>query len=262
MTDATTSRAVAAGRPSLGLAVGSLLRADGVVILRNRASGILSILLPVLIVIATGLNAKKTARLGGPDLTIGLALTVGLISSSFIGYAVAMAQDRHAGVLQRLRVTPAPTWTIIASRLIVQLIANLVMAVVVVIIGVILHGLSPNVGQYALVLAVAVLGAGVFLTIGQAIVGLVSSVGAVNAIGRTLFAVLLLLGLLGGTGLVGDTLKTIADWSPVGALMTLFSYALTTPAWSNQDTYSVLACAAYIIVFAFIGIRWFRWDPR
>jgi hypothetical protein len=37
---------------------------------------------------------------------------------------------------------------------------------------------------------------------------------------------LILLGLLGGTGRLGDTKNTIADWSPVGALMTLFSEVL------------------------------------
>ncbi|GAP54140.1 hypothetical protein [Arthrobacter sp. 92] len=59
-----------------------------------------------------------------------------------------------------------------ASRLVVQLIANLVSSVIVGTIG---HGLTINISQYALVLAVAVLGAAVFPAIGQALVGLVSS---------------------------------------------------------------------------------------
>ena len=100
------------------------------------------------------------------------------------------------------------------------------------------------------------------LAIGQALVGLVPSTGAVTAIGRILFIVLVLLGIFGGTGLLGDTLKTIAQWSPVGALMTLFSSVVAGAAWSDQDTIGLLACAAYIVVFTFIGIRWFRWDSR
>ena len=44
--------------------------------------------------------------------------------------------------------------------------------------------------------------------------------------------------------------------------MALFSDVLNQDAWSSQDTYSLLACAGYIAVFAFIGIRWFRWDSR
>ena len=35
-------------------------------------------------------------------------------------------RDRELGVLQRLRVTPAPNWMIMASRLIVQVAVNLI----------------------------------------------------------------------------------------------------------------------------------------
>jgi len=242
--------------------MGSLLRADGAVLLRNRTSGIVTALVPIIIVVATSFGQKRIHTLGGPDLIIGLALTVGLISSSLLGYAVSLSQDRQAGVLQRLRVTPAPSWMIMSSRLVIQIVLNLVVAVVVVIIGSIVHGLTLSVGQYALVLLIAILGAAVFLSIGQALVGLVDSAGAVNAIGRILFALLLLLGLFGTTGILGDTIKAIANWSPVGALMTLFADALALAAWSSQDTNALLACAGYIVVFAFVGIRWFRWSVR
>jgi ABC-2 type transport system permease protein len=193
---------------------------------------------------------------------IALALTIGLITSCILGYSLSLAHDREVGVLQRLRVTPAATWMIMTSRLCVQVVTNLIASIIVVIVGVILHGLTPTVGQYALVLVIVIVGAAMFLAIGQALVALVPSTSAINAIGRILFVVLLLLGIFGGTGILGDVMKSIAGWSPVGALMALFSDALNQSAWSAQDTYSLLACAGYIIVFAFIGIRWFRWDSR
>ena len=97
---------------------------------------------------------------------------------------------------------------------------------------------------------------------GQALVGLVRSVTTVNAAGRILFIVLILLGLLGASGILGDTLKNISTWSPVGALSQLFSAVLNLNSWSATDTGVLLACLGYIAVFGFIGIRWFRWDPR
>jgi len=256
-----TNTGVDTARPPLGLAMRSLLRADSIVLLNSRTSLILSTLLPIVILVATTLG-KAQSRLGGSSLIIGLALTLGLLTSSLFGYTLALAHDREVGVLQRLRVTPAPTWMIMTSRLIVQVAVNLIASIVVVIVGAIVHGLTLNIGQYLLVLAVAVLGAAVFLAIGQAIVGLVQSTGAINAISRLLMILLILLGLLGGTGILGDTIKTIADWSPVGALMTLFADVLNQSPWNGQDTYSLLACTGYIIVFTFIGIRWFRWNTR
>lgn len=251
----------ASARPSPGLALSALLRADATVLLRNRVSATLSIVLPLVIVVVTSV-AKRQSRLGTPELVIALALTVGLLTSCVLGYSLNLAHDREAGVLQRLRVTPAPTWAIMTSRLLVQVALNLVASAVVVIVGVILHGLTLDAGQCLLLLATAILGAAVFLAIGQALVALVPSASAINAIGRILFIVLLLLGILGRTGVLGDTVTAIAEWSPVGALMTLFSDVLTHAPWSDQDTVGLLASVGYVVLFAFAGIRWFRWDAR
>ena len=256
-----TEAAVGRARPAPGLVARSLLRADSLVLLRSRVSVTLSMLLPIAILIVTSFG-KAQSRLGGSNLLIGLAVTLGLITSCLLGYSLTLAHDRETGVLQRLRVTPAPTWMIMTSRLVVQVVTNLVASVIVLIVGSILHGLSLTVGQYALVIAIAVLGACVFLALGQALVGLVKSTSAINALGRILFIVLVLLGLLGATGVLGDTIKAIAEWSPVGALMALFSDVLNPGAGTGLDAYWVLACFGYIVVFAFVGIRWFRWDSR
>ncbi len=256
-----TSTRVDTARPPLGLAMGSLLRADSIVMLNSKTSLVLSALLPIVILVATTFG-KGQSRLGGSTLTVGLALTLGLLTSCLLGYTLTLAHDRDIGVLQRLRVTPAPNWMIITSRLIVQVVTNLIASIIVVVVGAIIHGLTLNAGQYLLVIAVAILGAAVFLAIGQALVGLIRSTNAISAIGRLLMIALLLLGLLGGTGILGDTIKAISDWSPVGGLMTLFSDVLNQSAWSGPDTGSLLVCVAYVVVFAFIGIRWFRWESR
>ncbi|WP_284751836.1 ABC transporter permease [Arthrobacter sp. efr-133-R2A-120] len=256
-----TNARVDTARPPMGLGMRSLLRADTIVMLNSKTSLVLSALLPIVILVATTFG-KGQSRLGGSALIVGLALTLGLLTSCLLGFTLALAHDRDIGVLQRLRVTPAPNWMIMTSRLIVQVATNLIASVIVVIVGAIVHGLTLNVGQYLLVIAVAILGAAVFLAIGQALVGLIRSTNAISAIGRLLMIALLLLGVLGGTGILGDTIKEISDWSPVGALMTLFSDVLNQSAWSGQDTGSLLACVAYVAVFAFIGIRWFRWESR
>lgn len=260
MTDAPAPT-TAAFRPPVGLAFGSLLRADVLVLLRSRVSAVLSILLPVVIIVATTFG-KAATRLGGSAEIVALALSIGLITSCLLGYSLNLAHDREIGVLQRLRVSPAPTWTIMTSRLIVQVAANLVGSLAVIIVGAILHHLALSALQYVLMLATAVLGAAVFLALGQALVALVRTTGAINAIGRILFIILLLTGLLGGSGVLGDTIQSIADWTPVGALMILFSDIVSGAAWSGQDANALLACVGYVVVFTFIGIRWFRWETH
>jgi ABC-2 type transport system permease protein len=148
------------------------------------------------------------------------------------------------------------------SRLAIQCLGNLLIALIVVIVGSRMHHISLSAGTYGLVLAVSLLGGAVFLSIGQALVGLMKSADSVNAGGRVLVIGLILLATFGQTGTLGDTWQSIARWSPVGAVMTLFAAVLNLSTWDTHDSLTLLACAGYIVVFAAIGIRWFQWDAR
>lgn len=248
-------------RPPLGLVLASLARADLTVVFKNRRSLLLSLLLPLILLFATK-GAKATAHLGGALFIIGLAIAYGLAATGILGYALTVARDRDQGVFQRLRVTPTPTWALMASRLGVQVAANLVISIVVVVIGSRLHHVSPSPQDYALVLAVSVLASGVFLAIGQALVGLTRSGDTANAAGRILFGVLYFLGLFGASGTLGGTWESISRWSPVGVVMRLFAAVLHLSAWASADSACIFVALGYIVVCAFVGIRWFRWEPR
>ncbi|MGO9974675.1 MAG: ABC transporter permease [Solirubrobacteraceae bacterium] len=247
--------------PPLQLIFTSLLRADFLVFMKHRRALIISTLLPLFLLVSTSSN-KATDNFGGAVYIIGLAIAYGLMATSLMGYALTVARDREKGVFQRLRVTPAPTWTIMSSRLAMQSIANLIIALVVVIIGTRIHHISPSAGQYALVLVVSIVAGAVFLSIGQALVGLVKSADTLQAVARVLFAALIILGTLGQSGALGGFWESVSTWSPVGVVMTLFAGILKLSAWDSHDTLSLVACAGYIIVFSGIGIRWFQWDPR
>jgi ABC-2 type transport system permease protein len=239
----------------------SLWRADFIVFLKNRRSLIMSILLPYLILVST--NSKKgTAHLGGALFVIGLSITYGIASTSIMGYSLAVARDREKGVFQRLRVTPAPTWAIMVSRLTVQVLADLIIALVVVILGARVHHLSLSVSQYALVLLISILGGAMFLCIGQALVALVKSSETVNSTARFLYIGLIFLGLYGQSGSLGHSWDSVARWNPVGTVMTLFVGVLKLSAWNSRDVESLLAAVGYLVVFAVVGIRWFHWEVQ
>lgn len=255
-----TSSRPAAG-PPLPLILTSLLQADFVVFLKNRRVLLASALLPVFLLVTTS-SSKAVQHFGGAAFIIGLAIAYGLAATSIMGYALTVARDREQGVFQRLRVTPAPTWTIMASRLGMQVIANLVIALVVVTIGTRMHHLSPSAGQYVLVLLVSILGGAVFLSLGQALVGLVKSADTVNAVARIIFIALVILASLGQSGSLGSVWESISRWTPMGLVMALFAGVLNLTAWSGRDTLALVVSVAYIVVFAGIGIRWFQWDAR
>ena len=257
MTSVHSTRA----RPPMPLVLTSLLRADSTVLVKNRRSLVISIALPLLLLVTTN-SGQGTSRLGGALFVIGLCTAYGLAASSILGYALTVARDREKGVFQRLRVTPAPTWAIMGSRLAVQVVANLIIALVVLAVGSAIHNVTFSVGQYVLFLLISILGGAVFLGIGQAMVGLLKSADTVNAGARIVFIALIVLGLFGQSGVLGSTWESISQWTPVGVVMTLFAGVLDLSAWGSRETLSVVACFGYTAFFAAIGIRWFQWEAR
>jgi len=238
-----------------------LLRADATAQLRTPFSLVLTFALPLILLVATGLG-KNSAALGGPEFRISLALTVGLVSIGTVGYSLAIARDRDTGVFQRLRVTPAPTWTIMVSRWIVQLGAVLVMAIVVLVVAAFFVGVTLPAQDYLFTVLVALLGSAVFLSIGQAIVGLIASADTLNAAGRVIYVPLIGLSLFGNTDRLGTTVEMVSRWSPGGCLETLLSAAMGATSWSGQVWGALFASLGYTVVFAVIGIRWFRWVSK
>lgn len=239
----------------------ALLPADTRVLLQNKRSSILSILLPLLYLFIFHAN-KAQAKLGGQLYIVAFSMTIGIVSVSLLGYALNVARDRDKGVFQRLRVTPAPTWTIMVSRLLVQTLANLVIALVTLIVASILYHLHLGVVEWILTLLLSVIGGAVFLSIGQTLVGFIRSADTVNASGRIIFIILLLLGILGPDGVLGNTMATISTWTPIGTVIAILQGALHQTQWTGHTSLALLACLGYIIVFSFLGIKWFKWESR
>ena len=244
--------------PSLRIIFTSLLQADFASFRKRRRALIVSLVLPIFILISTN-HGRAANRFGGAEFLIGLAIAFALLATALVGYALSMARDRERGVFQRLRVTPAPTWAIMTSRLLMQSLANVVFALVVVIVGVRLHHISPSIGQYLLVMLVSVLAGAVFLSIAQALVALVRSTETLQAVARVLLAVLILLGMLGQSGVLGVFWGHVATWSPVGVVMTLFAGVIDLSAWGAHETGALAAAVGYVIICAGVGIRWFQW---
>ena len=117
--------------PKTSAALSSLLRADFTTQWRNRKSTVLILLVPVIILISwKGIIDKL-----GPAFALSTCITLGLIAIGLMGYSNAVARDRDKGVFQRLRVTPVPTWSIMVSRLIVQLAMIILVTAAVFIAG-------------------------------------------------------------------------------------------------------------------------------
>ncbi len=237
------------------------MRANFSVLIRTKRSLFISLLLPMILLFSWN-NKHILKTFGGNMFVLAIVTTIGVMSLSIFGYALNVARDRENGVFQRLRVTPAPTWTIMISRILVQEISNLIIAAIVLIIGTRLYHVSIGAEQYILVLLISLLGGAVFLSVAQAIVALIKSADAVNAVARLVFIALLLLGLLGLSGTLGNTIRTIARWSPFGAIVQVIGGVSHIGPWTINSLWALIACLGYIVIFSLVGIKYFQWESR
>ena len=247
--------------PALTAIFRALLEADFTVQLRNNRALLLSFALPLVLLFAVFAN-KRGIALGDPRFRVAAALTLGMASIAILGYSMTVARDREKGVFQRLRVTPAPTWTIMTSRLLVQVAAILAMALVLLVAADLFVGVSLTVEAYLLTFICVIFSSALFLGVGQALAGLVNSADTLNAVGRIAYIPLFALGLFGNSTVFGTTFELISRWSPGGTVVTLLSGAMNPSSWNSDTWLAIAVSAAYSVVFAGIGIRWFQWGAR
>jgi len=233
----------------------SLLQADFAVQWRNRRALLASMLVPVVLLVAWRMLVKVY---GGP-FVFSTCITIGLVSVGLMGFANTTARDREKGIFQRLRITPASTRQIMVSRILVQLAQMLAMVLAVFILGFYLYHVNLGLLGYLLGAAAALIGGAVYLGLGQAVVGLISSADTVNSVSRFVYIILIVAGTVGELGVLGSAGKKIVLWSPYGTVKMLLLSGMTH-VWNSTDTWALLATIGYLLVFVWIGIKWFHWN--
>src|SRR6202022_3558367 len=135
--------------PTLSGILSSLLQADVTVQVRNGRALLLTFFPPLAVLYGLS-TAKRGAQLGGAIVNVAFALTLGIALIAILGYTASVARDRELGVFQRLRVTPAPSWTIMVSRLAVQVVSMLAMSVVVLVAAAVIENVRLHPVAYPL----------------------------------------------------------------------------------------------------------------
>lgn len=244
--------------PSTATALKSLLRADLTTQWRNRRSMILILLVPVIILYSWRPLVDKL----GAAYILSSAITIGLVAIGLMGYSNSIARDREKGVFQRLRVAPVPRWSIMVSRLLVQLAMILLLVVFVYVGGYYFDHVTISASGYVVTLFTALISGALYLSIGQIIVGMLKNPETVNATSRMVYFIFIFVGMLGQFGQLGKQVKTITEWSPYGVVRNILAGGMDISHWTHDTTLALLATIGYTIVFAVIGIRNFKWSIK
>jgi len=252
----TTTSQPAVTLPKTSTVFNSLLRADLTTQWRNRRASILVLLIPSVILASW----KGLIPVFGPAFVLANCITVGLNAIGLMGYTNSIARDRDKGIFQRLRITPAPRWTIMVSRLTVQLLMIAIVTLILFLVGYQFDHISLTPTAYALCFCAAIGGGAVYLSLGQAIVGLIRNAETVNVVTRLVFFLFIMTGMMASTGALGKDMIAVSKWSPYGTVQNLLADALKPGAWNSDASMALFLTLGYTLVFTVVGIRYFRWQ--
>jgi len=218
--------------------------------------------LPAVLVVVFGAISKNVpGNVGGSGLTVIDLYVPTLMVISFIAIAISLPntliRDREIGWLRRLSTTPVHPSRLLAAQLILDLVLAAVAIVVVIAGGTAIFGAPLSVNVPFFILSVALAIAEIF-SLGLIVVALAPTQTVGSAIGGVLFFGLLFLsGLWVQPVQVGGPLREIMWYSPSGAAVraVLYSVFHATP-----PVPTLLTLAGYTLVFAFVAVRYFRWE--
>ena len=252
--------------PKTSQALAALLRADFTTQWRNRRAVVMTLIVPVIILITW---KGYAALLGGP-FVLANSIGIGLIASGLMGYTNTIARDRDKGIFQRLRVGPLMPWTIVASRLIVQLAMIAMITTAVFVGGDYFDHITLSPAGYVLSYFTALIGGAVYLSLGQVIAGRITSPETVNATTRLVYIAFIMVGMLGQFNQVTDQLGPVTGhqiheivmWSPYGTVKTILADSMAPVNWSSESSMALLVTILYTVVLTILGIKWFKWNSK
>lgn len=248
--------------PQTSTVLKTLLRADFTTQWRNRRAVILTLIVPVIIL----MTWKPLIKVTGGPFVLSNSIVLGLIATGLMGYSNSIARDRDKGIFQRLRVAPISAWSIMTSRILVQLTMIVVLTTAVFVIGNSYDQVTLTAGGYLISYITAIVGGTVYLSLGQMIVGRIKNPETVNATVRLVYFLFIMGGMLGELLVVQDPkykmLGDIIKWSPYGTVRMILAAGMEPAKWSNDASMALLATMGYAAIFAFLGIKWFKWNTK
>ena len=252
----TSSKPIMQKIPPTSTILSTLLRADLTTQWRNRKSFMLILLVPVIIL----LSWKGVIDKLGGGFALGSCITIGLIAIGLMGYSNSVARDRDKGIFQRLRVAPLPSWSIMMSRLLVQLLMILLMTTAVFVAGFYFDKVSLPASGYAWGYLTALMGGAVYLGLGQMIVGLIKNAETVNSTSRLVYFIFIMVGMFGELGVLGKEIGHAVQWSPYGTVKHILASSFQPGSWDISATKALIVTIGYAIIFSVLGIKWFKWS--
>src|SRR6266496_3245863 len=115
------------------------LRVELILTMRRGESLLITLVVPVVLLIFFGAVAANP-----PDFLVPGILALAVMSTSMVSLGIASAYERYYGALKRLLGAPLPRTSLIAAKVLMVLVVEVVQMVLLVVIARLLFGWQPG----------------------------------------------------------------------------------------------------------------------
>jgi ABC-2 type transport system permease protein len=186
----------------------------------------------------------------------------GVMSVCFNNLTISIVVRREMGLLKRVRLSPLPTWVMLAAIFVNAVIISVIQVVVMFLIG--RFGYHVALPRHVAALAVAlIVGTICFTSIGVATSTLIPNQEAAGPVVSIIFFILLFLSGLWYPIKNGSGLAQVSNYFPVrhmiNSTVTAFLARGSGSPWSWND---ILVMAIWAVVGIAVSLRRWSWAPR
>jgi ABC-2 type transport system permease protein len=189
-------------------------------------------------------------------------LAYGVMAACFTVLAQTVVNRREMGLLKRLRLSPLPTWALLAAIVVSTLVIAILQIAILLIVGRLGFGdyLPSHVLAFALTLVVGMIS---FTGLGLGVSTLVPNADAAGPIISIVFFLLLAFSGLYFAIQPGTTLANVSGYFPVRHLITAVLASFNLPKGGDPWAWHDLGVMAiWGVVGLFIAARRWEWSPR
>jgi ABC-type multidrug transport system permease subunit len=265
--DATTAAAVEVGRPATGAIIWSQLRHANRSFWRSPIGAFFTIIFPLLfLVLLSALFGNETIT---GDVRIAQFLTPAIAAfaattASFTSLAIGLVIDREQGILKRARGTPLSPWMFMVARIGSTIWIAVVSVALMLVVGVVFFDVQLIARTAPAAVTTLAVGIACFAALGLAVVALVPSQSATQAITNAFIIPLAFISDVFTPGIeLPAWLETIGWIFPLKHFANALGDTFNPFASGAQFGWNHLAVvAAWGIAGTVVALRFFRWEPR
>jgi ABC-2 type transport system permease protein len=245
-------------------ALTNLVRTEAKLFVREPVGAFFGVAFPAVLVLVLGMAipgfTEPSADIGGQrpiDLYLPIVLAMAIATLTMVTLLGSLSQYREKGVLRRLSATPVSPVSLLSAQLVVNTAALVVGSALAFVVGRIVFGVGSPGNPVGFALSF-VLGAAGMGAVALLIAAVAPNARASSGIGSLVyFPMMFFAGVWTPGPLMPDIVRTIADFTPLGAA----SQAMQD-AWSGSwpNPLHLVVMVVSVVAFGALASRLFRWE--